>query len=94
MVVIRNCFVAKPGMAGKLAAQLKEAAAAGKLTNVRVMTDLVGDFNTVVMEHEAQNIGEFEAKLKEYMSSAEMREKMKGYTDLWTTGSREVFQVV
>ena len=27
MIVIRNCFVAKPGHASKLAAQLKEAAA-------------------------------------------------------------------
>jgi len=93
MIVIRNRFVAKPGMAGKLAAQMKEAAVAGKLTNARVMTDLAGDFNVVVMEHEAQSLTEFEAKLREYMGSAEMREKMKGYTDLWTTGSREIFQI-
>ena len=27
MIVVRNCFIAKPGMASKLAAQFKEAAA-------------------------------------------------------------------
>ena len=94
MIVVRNTFVAKPGMAGKLAAQLKEGAVAGKLSGVRVMTDLAGGFNTVVMEHEAASLTEFEGKLREYMSSAEMRDKMKGYTDLWTTGSREIFQIV
>jgi hypothetical protein len=81
-------------MAGKLAAALKEGAAAGKLTNVRVMTDLAGDFNTVVMEHEAQNLAEFETRIREYMTNPEMREKMKGYTDFWTSGSREIFQIV
>ena len=31
MIVIRNCFVAKPGAASKLAAQFKEAADVAKL---------------------------------------------------------------
>jgi hypothetical protein len=94
MIVVRNTFVARPGQAGKLAAQLKEATTAAGLKRVRVLTDLVGDFNHVVMEHEAENVGEFEATMKEYMSSGEIREKMKGYTDLWTTGRREIFQIV
>ena len=41
MMIVRNSFIAKPGMAGKLAAQLKEMGAAGNLKNVRVMTDVV-----------------------------------------------------
>jgi hypothetical protein len=93
MIVVRNCFVAKPGQAGKLAAQLKEAAAAAKLPHHRILTDLTGDFNRVVMEYEAENIGEFEARMKQYATDPAMREKMKGYTDLWITGSREIFQV-
>ena len=40
MIVVRNCFVARPGHASKLAAQLKEAAAAGSFLRYRVLTDL------------------------------------------------------
>ena len=93
MIVVRNCFVAKPGHASKLAAQLKEAAAASKLGKYRVLTDLTGDFNRVVLEYEAENVTAFENTLKDYASNSAFREKMKGYTDLWVTGSREILQV-
>lgn len=94
MIVVRNCFVAKPGQASKLAAQLKEAAAAAKIPHHRILTDLTGDFNRVVMEYEAENIADFDARMKDYATNSAMREKMKGYTDLYITGSREIFQVV
>jgi len=55
MIVVRNSFTAKPGKAGKLATHLKEMAALGGLRNARVMTDFIGDFNTVVMEHEVES---------------------------------------
>jgi hypothetical protein len=93
MIVVRNCFVAKPGQASKLAAQLKEAAATAKIPKVRVLTDLTGDFNRVVMEYEAENVGEFEARMKDYATNPAMREKMKGYADLYITGSREILQI-
>ena len=94
MFVVRNTFTAKPGMAGKLAAHVKETGALMKLANLRVMTDFAAGFNTVVMEHEAKSLGEFEALFKEYGSNPDVREKMKGYTDLWTEGRREIFQIV
>jgi hypothetical protein len=50
MFVIRNTFVAKPGSASKLAAQLKEAVAAFQMPGARVMTDITGDFNRVIMD--------------------------------------------
>ena len=50
MIVVRNCFVAKPGNASKLAAQLKEAAAVSKMPRHRVLTDLTGEFNRVILE--------------------------------------------
>jgi hypothetical protein len=93
MLVVRNCFIAKPGNASKLATQLKEAAAVAKIPNHRVLTDLTGDFNRVILEYEAENVGEFEARMKDYATNATFREKMKGYTDLWTTGNREILQI-
>lgn len=93
MIVVRNCFVAKPGHASKLAAQLKEAASAAKIGKHRILTDLTGDFNRVILEYEAENLGGFEAMLKDYTANTAFREKMKGYTDLWVSGSREILQV-
>ena len=94
MIVIRNCFTAKPGQASKLAAQLKEAAAVTGIAHYRVLTDLTGDFNRVVMEFEAQDVAEFEARLRQYATDEPFREKMKGYTELWMTGYREILQIV
>jgi hypothetical protein len=93
MLIVRNCFVAKPGHGSKLAAQIKEAAAAARIPRHRVLTDLTGEFNRVILEFEVENVGEFEARLKDYATNEEFRAKMKGYTDLWVTGSREILQV-
>ncbi len=93
MLVVRNSFIAKPGQASKLATQFKEAAAAVKIPRHRVLTDLTGEFNRVVMEYEAENLSEFEARMKDYATNPVFREKMKGYTDLYITGSREIYQI-
>lgn len=93
MLVVRNCFTAKPGSASKLAAQMKEAAAAAKIPHFRVLTDLTGEFNRVILEFEVENVAGFEAQLKEYGSNSDFRNKMKGYTDLYVTGHREILQI-
>lgn len=92
MIVVRNCFIARPGNASKLAAQLKDAAATMNIPRHRVLTDLTGDFNRVILEYEVENVGEFEARMSDYTTNQTFREKMKGYTDLWITGSRELLQ--
>jgi hypothetical protein len=94
MIVVRSSFIAKPGQAGKLAAQLKDMAAAGKLPNHRVLTDVTGEFNRVVMEYEVESVVGFEEAFNRYTSDPQIREKAKGYTDLWITGSRELLRVV
>lgn len=93
MIVVRNTFTAKPGQAGKLVAQLKDTAAAGNLRNVRFLTDFVGDFNQVVMEHEVESLSDFESLMQRYATDPQVREKTKGYTDHWLTGKRELFRL-
>jgi len=93
MLVVRNCFVAKPGHASKLAAQLKAAAVVAKIARYRVLTDLTGDFNRVILEFEVEDIAGFDAQLKDYHTNEKFRAEMKGYTDSWITGTREILQI-
>ena len=58
-----------------------------------MLTDLTGDFNRVFLEIEAQDFAEFEGHMRQYRTDEAFREKMKGYTDLWMTGHREILQV-
>ena len=92
MLVVRNCFVAKPGQASKLAAQLNGTIAAVGMPRARVLTDLTGDFNRVVLEYEVDDLAGFESQMQQYASDPKFREQMKGYTDLWQSGDREILQ--
>jgi hypothetical protein len=57
------------------------------------MTDLTGSFNQVVMETELENLGDLDKRMQEYKSNAKARESMSGYTDMYLTGKREIFQL-
>jgi hypothetical protein len=72
---------------------LKEAAAAAKIPRHRILTDLTGEFNRVILEFEVENVSGFEAQLNDYHTNEAFRAKMKGYTDFWISGSRELLQI-
>ena len=91
MLLIRETFTAKPGQAGKLAKLMKEVI--GPVAKSRVMTDVVAEFNTVVLETEAEDLGTFEKRMQEYMSDETIRQKMQGYTDLYVGGRREIYRI-
>jgi hypothetical protein len=93
MLVVRNCFIAKPGQASKLAAAFKSAAAAAGIPRHRVLTDVTGEFNRVVLEYEVANVAEFEEQMRNYTTNPVFREKLAGYTDLYITGNREILKV-
>ena len=93
MYVIRETFTAKPGMASKLARLFSEVMSDHQL-KTRVLTDFIGPFNTVVMETEVENLEEHGRRMKEHMENSNIGERMKGYTELYVSGSREIYQVV
>ena len=94
MYVVRNRFTAKPGMASKLAKLLKEVMTDESRPKARIMTDYAGPMNTVIMEFEVASLAEFEKMLQEYGERPEWRERMKGYTELYLSGDREIYRVV
>ena len=94
MFVVRETFTAKPGKASQLAKLFKDVMGEMPRMKPKVMTDFIGQFNTVVLETEAPDLGEFEKTMQEYMSRQDLRDKMKGYTELYLEGKREVYKVV
>lgn len=99
MLIIREVFTAKPGQASKLAKLFKRGF--GGEPNTRVMTDMVGNYNTVVIEIQVNNLAEFERQMEEHKSGnpdpkmdPKVAEELSKYTEMYTTGRREIFQIV
>ena len=95
MIIVHDIFIAKPGNASKLAKMFKEAMAESP-EFVEVMTDMVGQFNKVIMVSKYENLGAYEKSFEEFMKNEEamkkMSEIMKGYQDMYVTGSREIYK--
>ena len=99
MLIVREVFTAKPGQASKLAKLFRKGF--GTEPGVRVMTDMVGNYNTVVVEMPCNNLAEFEKEMEEYKSGKpdpkmdpKVAEEMSHYTEMYLTGRREIYQVV
>ena len=96
MIIVHDIFVCKPGNASKLAKLFKEVMADNSEL-VNVMTDMTGQFNRVIMVTKYDNLAAYEKSWDKYKENTEemkkMQEKMKGYTDMYQSGSREIFQV-
>lgn len=96
MIIVHDTFVCKPGNASKLAKLFKEVMSGNKEL-VNIMTDMTGQYNRVIMVSQYKNLTAYEESWEQYKQDTEdmkkMQEKMKGYTDMYLTGSREIFQV-
>ena len=96
MIIVHDTFVCKPGNASKLAKLFKEVMA-GNDELVHVMTDMTGQFNRVIMVTKYDNLTAYEKSWDKFKENTEemkkMQEKMKGYTEMYQSGSREIYQV-
>jgi hypothetical protein len=97
MYLIREVFQAKPGKAKDLVKMFKLAAPhlqkTQNISNMKVMTDVVSNYWTVVVETETPDIGTFFTNLRTATMSDEIKEIMKGYMDCVEGGRREIFLV-
>jgi hypothetical protein len=99
MLIIREVFTAKPGQASKLAKLFKKAFATEP--NSRVMTDMVGNYNTVIVEMQVKSLAEFEKQMEEMKSGKpdpkmdpDIAQELSKYTEMYLTGRREIYQIV
>jgi excinuclease UvrABC nuclease subunit len=94
MYIVRETFTARPGKASALAKLLKQVMSQMTTLKTRVLTDYIADFNTVVVEVESEDLAAFDRTMAEYATRTDIHELMKGYTDMYVTGKREVYRVM
>ena len=96
MIIVHDIFICKPGQASKMAKLFKEVMI-GNEELVNIMTDMTGEFNRVVMVTKYDSLTAYEQNFQKYTQDSDemkkMKEKMKGYHDMYLSGSREIFQV-
>ena len=96
MIIVHDIFVCKPGNASKLAKLFKEVMVDNSEL-VNIMTDMTGQYNRVVMVSKYESLSAYEESWQKYQQNSEemkkMMEKMKGYHEMYQTGSREIYQV-
>jgi len=96
MIIVHDIFICKPGNASKLAKLFKEVMSGNK-EFVNILTDKVGQYNKVICVTQFESLSAFDKNWDEEMKDTEkmkiMGEKMKGYTEMYLTGSREIYQV-
>jgi hypothetical protein len=91
MITVREVFIARPGMASKLAKMFKSEM--GETS--KVMTDMTGSFNKVIIETNYENLAAFEKEMQEYMSKEKPATDTAkpSYTEMYTHGKREILRV-
>ena len=96
MIIVHDTFICKPGNASKMAKMFKDAMK-GWSDVVNIMTDMTGQYNKVVMVSKYKNLAAYEKSFEKYMKPTPVMkkqfEKMAGYTDMYLTGSREIYKV-
>jgi len=96
MIIVHDIFICKPGNASKMAKLFKEIMTDNK-EFVNVMTDMTGQFNKVIMVSKYESLRDYEESFQRMMEDTEkmkvMQEKMKDYTNMYLTGSREIYKV-
>lgn len=95
MIVVRNVFQAKYGKGDELVQLIKESQTVWPSEmNYRVMTDLSGNFFTVVTEAEYESFSDFEANRRKLFSDDRFAAWFERMVPLIESGSREFYNLV
>ena len=96
MLLVRNVFRTHPGKAKELVKKFQAAAPHLKamgIKNMRVLTDAVAGFWTVVNEMEVEDMNTYFQILEARAPNEALKTALAGYMDLIVSGHREVFKI-
>ena len=98
MIVVRNVFHLKFGKAREAVAIMKESLAiqkrAGLDLSTRLLTDVVGQYYTLVLEMTVPNLAALETTQPKMMSNKDWQASYQKFVPLVESGYREVFTIV
>jgi len=98
VILVRQVFQAKFGRGGALAAAMTEssAAIAQRISSGgrwRVLTDLSGAFDTVVLEIESESLAAWEQQRAQLFQLPELQEAIVRYVELIASGRNELYTI-
>lgn len=97
MIVVRDIFQVEPEQMKLAKSLLKKQREIGQRLGhklSRVLTDLTGDYYTLILEFEFDGLGEYEASLKRVLADPEFQKEYGKFRPLIRGGRREIFTVV
>ena len=97
MILVRDIFQLKFGKAREALTIWKEGTKILKKADVnvsRVLTDLTGQYYTLIMESTYDSLSAFESAMKTEVSSDEWKALYQKFVPLVDSGRREIFTVV
>src|SRR4051794_26275958 len=98
MIIVRNTFRLKFGKAREAVAIMKEGIAIQKRAGVevsqRLLTDLTGEFYTVVLELTLPNLAALETTMPKVMGDKDWQANYQKFLPLVESGHREIYNLV
>jgi hypothetical protein len=93
MILVRVTFQAQFGKAGEMVQLLKQDPSPPIGTHGRVLTDLSGPFDTVVIESVVESLDDYFRQLREMFAAPEMSEDMRAMGEMIASGHREFYTI-
>jgi len=93
MILVRTVFQAKVGRAGILAEAFKKSLDNFPLLNPRVLTDLSGPTDTVVLEVETESLDEYFRSRAEMFADPQFAELSAKVVELLESGRNEYYTI-
>ena len=97
MILVRDIFQLKFGKARdamNLWKKMLPLMAVSGHTPDRLLTDLTGQYYTLIMESTFENLAEYESAFSETVVSDEWRKSYAKFVELVDSGRREIFSIV
>ena len=97
MIVVRDIFHIDPDQMKQAKELAKQGRELGKRLGYpfsRILTDLTGEYYTLVLESEAKSLAEYEAGLLQVQAAPDWQRFYPQFRKLIRGGRREIFSVV